>query len=181
MTSGITGDTASSIDPLALPRVKEALETLTKLDGLDLYYCVLAREVTAVDPGLSGAAALVISARSSSFDSTSTTSKPSHSSKEILKQLNLPAEETFSGLALDLMIMRSALDKREKELKDQKGETEKEDNSGQELRRALAKAIREIVSLKTLFRGRLLKRPLTSTFSSFVSNREMLLTLMVII
>ncbi|PWN49772.1 hypothetical protein IE53DRAFT_362895 [Violaceomyces palustris] len=45
----ILWQTASDIDPLSLARVKCAHQTLTKLNGLDLFYTVVTREITALD------------------------------------------------------------------------------------------------------------------------------------
>lgn len=42
-----TGQTADEIDPLNIPKVKEAYDALTKLDGLDLWYTIVTRELEA--------------------------------------------------------------------------------------------------------------------------------------
>lgn len=42
-----TGKIADEIDPLSIPKVKDAYEALTKLDGLDLWYTIVTRELEA--------------------------------------------------------------------------------------------------------------------------------------
>lgn len=170
----LTVETASSIDPLSLPRVKGALEALKSINGLDLYYTIVTREVCGVDSGTSLASnpsmAAVMSARyqthlaksaaanaSNPIKSDSTAPKPTSNLKDGIKNYNLPIPKEvaeavdkgigFSGLAVDLIVMKSALDQREKDSEDKKGEKEKElDFTGRDHRKALGRAIREQVS-----------------------------------
>lgn len=61
-TDRLAGETAVEIDPLLLSKVKEAHDTLTRLDGLDLYYTVVTREVTAMEASKDSVAGLDLGA-----------------------------------------------------------------------------------------------------------------------
>lgn len=123
---------AEAIDPLSLPKVKGALETLTRLDGLDLFYTVVTRELEASQTHASGTA-------------VAHAQPPSASAVSRMAAAEMQANGTAAKRgAFSTQYERMKRENRELRGKDGAAASDDE-KTGAEYRKALARAIREQV------------------------------------